>query len=37
MLTHLKAAYATIEPKEIESNRNALTNTWNPDESIEEL
>ena len=37
MLTHLKTTYANIEPKEIESNRNALTNVGNPDVPIEEL
>ena len=37
MITHLKATYATVEPKEIENNRNALTNACNPDEPIEEL
>ena len=30
MLTHLKAAYATIEPREIESNRNASEETSYP-------
>ena len=37
MLTHLRTTYATIEPEEIESNRNALTAAWNPEEPIEDL
>ena len=38
MLTHLEVTYATNEPKEIESNHNALsTIAWNPDEPIEDL
>ena len=37
MLTHLRTTYATIEPEEIERNRNALTTTWNPEEPIEDL
>jgi hypothetical protein len=37
ILLHLKATYATIEPKEIENNRAWLTATWNPEDPIEEL
>ena len=37
MLTHFRTTYATIEPEEIERNRNALTTTWNPEEPIEDL
>lgn len=37
MLAHLQTRYGTLTPEAVETNRNALSTPWNPDEPIETL
>jgi hypothetical protein len=37
MLDHLETTYTVLTPEALETNRNSLSDTWNPDEPIEHL
>jgi hypothetical protein len=36
LLTHLRTTYATLTDNDLETNRNKLSEPWNPDEPIEQ-